>query len=494
MAESASAATTAANSNRPSPPRNPGQVPDDLGGTEAAIASYREALRLDPGDHEAAVALAEALAANNRTSEANDVLRAVSDVLEARRPPEVPKFMWPEYLEGGPARTALEIVKLLEEKDGKLLINVSVGSDAQFLSELDNFASMRALREISPDGFHIYLGPRTERTTAFAEMYGEAICSGYILTDYAPEMARSIALFRPELTVDVGISAAKCVPMEGRTARPAGARGGHFTYLNDRPAQEKDIENYYRRRRDLSGAAPLARRFEFPVELDPLIALRGRRLALVCHEGSRGEHIGDAAPTGPADPETFIPAIEFLRGNGFQIVHVGRAPYPACYGRLDVADYAGSAQATFKNDLVLLSTAAICISNNAELTAIAGVMGTPVTATNVWDLSHPPISGSCTYTLSRAKDRETGALESFDAQLELQATPGAQILESHLPVDSDAADILAAMQETLEFVQAPPPLREPQRRYQALASRYPCSDMASSRISAAFAERHRDFL
>lgn len=356
-----------------------------------------------------------------------------------------------------------------------------------FLRELDNFSCMKGSGEIPSNGFHVFLGPETERTIAIAELYGDTVCSKFVLTDYAPEMARSIALFRPELTVDAGISRAKIAPQLDRTVSSVGSPDCHFTYCTSTEAQESDLVDYYKRKRDLAGVNPIARRFDLPIELEKLIDLRGRPLAIVCHEDARGE----TRTTGITPAETFVPALECLRDRGFQIVHTGRGPIPACYKHLEVVDYSGSGQVTFKNDLALYSNADFCLFGHTGPTAFAEVMGTPFVLANVLDLSHPPPSHFCVYTVARTRDKTTGSPVTFNVQADLHASGRTEVLPKQRDVlCGDGADILAATQEALAMRDSPPRLSEKQRRYANLISRFPCADLASSRISAAFVERY----
>jgi len=378
-------------------------------------------------------------------------------------------------------RSALDLVSLLEARNGRLLANMSTEPDAQLLAELENFACMRELDEVPSEGFHLYLGPGSEQTAAIAELYGTSLCAGYILTDYAAEMARSISLFRPDLAVDAGLSGIKSVPPDDGTASRVEMPDGHFMFAGGPAARDEDIAGYYGRRVRLPGAGPMARRFEPSAALSGLLQPGDRPLAVVWSDGT--------------EADAFLPSLEFLGDSGYRIVHAGRSACPHSFERLDVVNYAESGLADFKNDLTLFSNAEICLFGNARQSVVAGVLDKPCVVANLRELTRPPVSNVCVYTVSRAKDRETGDFVPFGAQMERGAleNPSAPA-GNHEYVDCDAADIREALVEALALTQSAKELSRDQQAYRDLASRYPCSNLAASRIGAVFIERCRDLL
>ena len=450
-----------------------------LGQVGDAQAHLEKALELDEGDATAHNSLGNVLMSAGETAQAARHYEAAANIKPdwARSHHDLGRAL----SRLGRRQEAIEAYRqALRLEPGSLKITVALADEL-----VANGLMGEAVRML--EAFHVFLGPETERTIAIAELYGDTVCSKFVLTDYAPEMARSIALFRPELTVDAGISRAKIAPQLDRTVSSVGSPDCHFTYCTSTEAQESDLVDYYKRKRDLAGVNPIARRFDLPIELEKLIDLRGRPLAIVCHEDARGE----TRTTGITPAETFVPALECLRDRGFQIVHTGRGPIPACYKHLEVVDYSGSGQVTFKNDLALYSNADFCLFGHTGPTAFAEVMGTPFVLANVLDLSHPPPSHFCVYTVARTRDKTTGSPVTFNVQADLHASGRTEVLPKQRDVlCGDGADILAATQEALAMRDSPPRLSEKQRRYANLISRFPCADLASSRISAAFVERY----
>ncbi len=392
-------------------------------------------------------------------------------------------------------RSVLDIVNLLEARNGKLIGNIAHEAVGHLLPEFDNFQCMKALGEVSADGFHLYLGPRMERTEAIAELYGGALCSGYILTDYALEMARSISHFRPDLVADVGVSSDKMAPIPGRTDTCGLRPEGYFDYISTNAALEEDFAAYYRRKRATGSKNFMARNFEMSAELDDLIGAGGKRLALVQHKeiGLGGYHSTGVAES--TDPQTYVPALEYLLDQGLHPVHVGREPYPDCYRRLGVVDYANSPLASFRNDFALFANADVAIMGSSGVNWFAELMGMPFVIANTWSLNMPAYSPHCVVVPTLAKDRESGEYCSIRELFDFRNRTGVYFPTEHFqPVNCDGDDILEATREALKLGNEAPPFSAQQQIYDDISSTHPCSRESQIRLSAAFAERYEALL
>lgn len=389
--------------------------------------------------------------------------------------------------------SALDVVSMLEASNGKLVINISPDAVGHVLAEFDNFARMRLTGEIAPDGAHLYFGPVEERVSTIAELYGDKLCAGYFLSDLAPEIARNIALFRPDLVVDVGFSSFKIAPVEGKTfgdqSVSINERDKHFIYRTEVNVLHQDGLAYYRRRLSTMASMPMACQFDIPEDLDRLIDLRGKRLALV--------QIKDFETTGTAeatDPKTYIPALEYLKDQGYQLVQVGREHHPACFADIGVVDYANSSLASFKNDFVLFSNSDISLVGPSGVGIFAEIMGKPYVFTNSWHIIWPPFSPLCVFVPALARSRANGELMNFPDQLKLFPERGVYFPHADYEVvKAKGDDILAATIETLELEKNLTLLNENQQNYRMLAPDT-CNSESLSRISATFIERYKHLI
>ena len=384
--------------------------------------------------------------------------------------------------------SALDVVSFLEANDGKLVINIATDAVGHVVGEFDNFARMRLTGEISPQGGHLYMGPVEERVATIAEMYGDSLCASYMFSPLAPEIVRSIALFRPDLTVDVGYSSYKVAPIEGRTTEAHIFENSYFSYTKPLGFLE-DVLACYRRRLQTFDTHVMARKFDMPADLERFIDARGKRIALI--------QIKDFASSGGAEainPDCYRPAMEYLRDLGYQLVMVGREGYPEIFSRLGVIDYANSPLASFKNDLILFSNANFCLLGPSGISLFAEVMNIPFVFVNHWCPNVPPFPPYCVNVPALARSRRDGSLMSFKEQLKLMYTYGVYFpSEVYEPVSPDGNDILMGTQEALGLEENLTLLNENQARYKQLAPDSSCA-VALSRVSAAFLERHQDLL
>lgn len=385
--------------------------------------------------------------------------------------------------------SALDIVSFLEQNNGKLIINVAVDAVGHTLAEFDNYARMRLTGELDPQGTHLYMGPEEERALTIASIYGEALFPLIFLSPLAPEMVRSIALFRPDLTVDVGISSFKAAPVAGKTEIVEVSPDGYTVYRTSLRCLLDDTTAYYRRKLATQGQNPMHRQLPLIDELENFIDAKGKPLALIQIKDEESSGSPEASSA-----ETYMPTLEYLKDQGYHLVQVGREHHPKIFSEFGVVDYANSPLASFTNDFCLFSNASVCLFGPSGVSYFADIMEKPFVLTNSWWMTVPPFSPKAVIIPALAKSRSDGELMNFRDQLNLQLISSVYFpVEDFEIVNPDGDDILAAMKECLEVDKKMQPLNERQQNFKKLAANTP-NAVSLSRVSAGFLERYKQLL
>jgi len=388
-------------------------------------------------------------------------------------------------------QSAIDAVDFLESNNGKLIMNIATDALGHVLAEFDNFSRMRLTGEIALDGAHLYMGPNEKFVSCIAEMYGDTLCSNYILSPSSLEVVSNIAHYRPDLTVDVGISSIKMGPIEGIPCCPTFTLNKYFSYRLIFMQSLLDAQKaLYRRRLKTYKSMPMARRFSMVNDLEQFINARGRKIALI--------QLKDFTSAGGADaidPSTYLPSMRYLRDMDYNLVLVGREQYPEAFASLEVVDYANSPLATFKNDLILFSNAEFSLTGPSGLSQFPEIMGTPYVYVNNWKPLLPPFSPYCICVPAVLKLQGEDKFLTFSEQHQLMETTGV-VFPKNQPYDviaPDSNDILMATQEAIELVDNLLPLNKNQQHMRSLRpDTY--NECSLSRTSAAFLERYKNLL
>ncbi|MBH88629.1 MAG: hypothetical protein CMF71_08915 [Magnetovibrio sp.] len=383
-------------------------------------------------------------------------------------------------------------VDFLESNNGKLIINIGFDAIGHVLAEFDNYARMLLTEEIAPDGAHIYMGPNEEFVGGIADMYGETLCSNYILSPNSLEIVSFIAHYRPDLTVDVGISSSKIGPTNGVPCLPKFVQNKYFCYELITLQSIVDAQKaYYSRRMETYKSMPMAQRFPMTEDLERLINAQDQKIALIQYK--------DFASSGGANainPDTYLPAMRYLKDLGYILVLAGRERYPESFSSVDVVNYANSPLATFKNDLILFSNANFSITGPSGICQFAEIMGVPFVYTNNWQPLHPPFSPFCVCAPAVMKSQRNQKYLTFSEQRDIMDRVGI-CFPNEQPYDviaPDGNDILMATQEAVSLAENLAPLNENQQRMKVLRPNDTLIESSLSRTSAAFLERYEKLL
>ena len=383
----------------------------------------------------------------------------------------------------------LDVINYLESNNGKLIINIAIDAVGHVLAEFDNFMRMRLTGEIAPDGGHIYMGPNENFVATISEMYGSSLCSNYLLSPVSLELVSTIANIRPDLIADVGISSFKIAPIDGVWMLPSFVDNKYYNY---RIPFEKMVEHqrdHYRRRMESCQSLPMAKAFSIPFDLEEFLSLDERKTALI--------HIKDHSSAGGAeavDPNTYLPALEYLIDTGYKLIFAGREKYPEIFSSLGVINYANSDQASFKNDLILFNNADFSIVGPSGVCQFAEMTGMPFVYLNSWRPLAPTFSPFCVMAPALAKSRTTGKFLSFNEQHTLFNNRGVYFpSEEYEPIKPSCEDILAATQEAIELKENTTEANSDQKKLRAMAPDS-TNTYSLSRTSAAFLKRYQNLL
>lgn len=194
------------------------------------------------------------------------------------------------------------------------------------------------------------------------------------------------------------------------------------------------------------------------------------------------------------DAETYVPTLEFLRDEGFEMLLVGREDLPDSFRKLGVIDYPKSRLTCYENDLRLFSNAAFAVTAGSGIALLADIWEVPLVYTNYWHLSMCLFSKNC-ILLPSLVDDPTGHPLTFTEQIDLYMNRldfGPEVFPDGYTVRNATADeILSASQEALALAMAPTP-RTPRQQAFADVHRDGLMGLSRARVGKYFVDRHVD--
>jgi putative glycosyltransferase (TIGR04372 family) len=249
---------------------------------------------------------------------------------------------------------------------------------------------------------------------------------------------------------------------------------------------------YYALRNQTRSATPLKDGIGCDPELVRFLANDGRKIALV---HIKLEVIN--ATAAPSDPDAYLPAIEWLIDSGYRVVFVGREPYPAQFAARGVLNYSQSPLASYRHDIQLFGLADVAITAGSGISYLADCINKPYVYLNSWHLAMTNPSPRCVVVPSLVRERKTGRLLTFAEQnalyFNLPDRGGERFpIEIYEGRNADAAEVLAALRETLSLT-GTEPLSPEQSRYHKILPKL-MQETVQSRVSQFFLDRHPELL
>lgn len=385
----------------------------------------------------------------------------------------------------GPIRGLQDLVDFLQRTGSRLPVNMFQAT-GHVIAETENFLRMRHLGEIRQDCPYLLILPQTGFARAIGQLYASQSIT-VAVSDPWHAMAREVALYHPELTVDVGVSHLKTSVPPGQKTRII-SLGSQFWHMLPRgPAIDLTVQLY--RRRALSrGYRPLWHDVPLPQALAERIG-QTQKYALI---HLKVDSINATAQA--TDPVTYLDAMAYLQDNGYRLVMVGREPMPDAFRRFDIYNYAGDPLASFENDLILFRHAQFALLAGSGISYLAESFDLPFVYANYWHLCFPPFARRAVALPSVLTERQSGRTLPFSEHYDLLSRfpefsfwnfPSAALAARPAAAD----EILAATQEALSLSQADIPPMTPQQRHFNVMDPVGCARVSDSRVSQHFLER-----
>ena len=378
-----------------------------------------------------------------------------------------------------------DLVDFLEKTGLRLPVNMFQAT-GHVIAETENFLRMRHLGEIGPDRPSLLILPQTDFARAIGRLYGFRIGT-VVVSDQWHALAREVALYYPQLTVDVGVSHLKTwvPPEQPSRIIPFGDQFRHM--LPHSRAIELTVQ-LYRRRAQSRTYRPLWHDVPLPGALAERIG-RTEKYALIHLKTDTVNATAQAT-----DPTTYLDALAYLQDNGYRLVMAGRERMPDAFRRFDIYNYAGDPLASFENDLILFRHARFALLAGSGISYLAEIFDIPFVYANYWHLCFPPFARRAVALPTVLQERKTGGTLPFDNHYALLSL-FTDFTFWNFPHDvltarpAAADEILAATQEALSLShdEIPPPTPLQQR----LNAMDPvgCARISDSRVCQYFLER-----
>ena len=370
------------------------------------------------------------------------------------------------------------------------VVNVSTGMGHNTV-ELDRFLRLKKHGKLDAHARYVLVRLPDQFTIQTAELYGHhfAFVSTRALLGNlcAPLTARY-----PDIRLDCGLSRLKW------QLRPDGAYdppppGQSFLYQTTKAENHKAWLAYYRLRDETRDLHPLRDGLSPDRELLAFLGGSTERIALFHLKF----HVVNATAA-PSEPASYLPAMRWLKSQGYRLVMIGREQMPAEFEGLSVLNYAESSLTSYRHDLQLVALADLVVTAGSGIALMPDCMGRPLVYLDSWHLGMPMASERCVMVPALMKERATGRLLTFSEQMSIYLAmedQGDEVFPSeHYEARNAAPDeVLEAVREALTLANATVEFSTLQSAFRALDGQ---GLMAHSRarVSEYFLRRHVDLL
>lgn len=382
------------------------------------------------------------------------------------------------------------VIFLMRRRHIKVIFNIVPGLGHNTV-ELDLFFRMQSLGMIGND-YRIVLVRRSnaihnDTLSLYRRQFWLATKSNVIFDLVIPAAASAA-----DLRIDCGLSRLKWHYEPDRVlAIPYG--GQSYLHQVSKAENREAWRRYYEIRRKTADLNPLKEGIGVDKPLRKFLLDLKKPLALVHIK----YHVANATAA-PTDPAAYVPAIDWLKSQGYLVVQVGREPMPECFRTLGVLNYAESDLASYRHDLQIFAHASLAVTAGSGIALIADCMGIPLVYLDSWHIGMPMASAHCVIVPSLVRNRATGKLLTFREQLDLYFSledSGAEIFpKDHFAGrNADAAEIISAVKEVLSMKDKVASISPLQQQFRDL-DRAGLGSMTDARISEFFVQRHADLL
>lgn len=385
------------------------------------------------------------------------------------------------------------LYKLLQHNNICFVVNIAEGT-GHVLPELDNFFRGLELGEIDKNKKYVWLRTQNDFSHACMQLYGHRFFFAAV-SNFLYDICLPILLTRHDITHDAGISALYWqIPKNWRyTPAPPWQT---YLHLGSKHTAQALWRNYYQRRAKNSDFIPLVEYASSSLKPDEKLIqfLEGETSNLVLLHLKTNVMNATAAVT---DPNTYLPAIEYLLTKNYRLVFVGREKMPTEFKKFPILNYAEAPIASFLHDLQLFQLADFSITGGSGIAWIADCLNKPVLYLNSWHIFMPPFTANCVVVPTMVKN-QAGSLLHFQEQYELHLSSALEngdrfLKNGFAPINANAQEILHGVYELESLVEAYQPLSDEQVRFKKLGS-VGWLEYSASRISQYFIRQHLHLL
>ena len=203
------------------------------------------------------------------------------------------------------------------------------------------------------------------------------------------------------------------------------------------------------------------------------------------------------ATAAPTDPETYIPALEWIQNQGYTFVFVGREKMPASFRKFEITNYSESRYASFKNDIFLFQACSLALVGGSGVSFLAQCYNKPFLYLNSWHAGLSPFTKESIFVPALVEKKDGSSLSFFEQNelyFQLHAMDEQFPYDQYVARNASGREILQATQELLSLMQGDKPRSALQERYMSIDNGKGVLEFSLSRISEFFIEQHQPLL
>ncbi|HSX37957.1 MAG TPA: TIGR04372 family glycosyltransferase [Chlamydiales bacterium] len=352
--------------------------------------------------------------------------------------------------------------------------------------EIDDFMRRLFLKEIDATKKYVLIRKSRRISREFTRLYKHkfdlAVCSSFLYYLTLPLIIRYA-----DIRLDCGLSRTKWHKLNSADEVKS-EKLSEWPKTITKHKNLSEWEDRYRRRVESPYFTPLRDFRKSDDRLDQFLA-GSDKIALIHLK----TNISNATAK-QTDSSTYIPTIEALITQKYQLVFAGREKMPELFKNYDIFNYAESKLSSFTNDIILFNRADLAIMGGSGIFLLAECLNIPLLYINYWHLYRLPATSSSICVPALVQDL-SGRLLTFSDQWNLyknadDAKSEVFPFDRYEARNATADEILKACQELIEIKRNNTELTALQKKFNNASDYY----FGESRISDYFIQQHKDLL
>ena len=379
------------------------------------------------------------------------------------------------------------LYKILDLLGIRFIVNVAPGI-GHIALEFEYFFRLQYLEKIDPKKKYVVLLKNLYHYREFLSVYQSKFyfASSSTILYY---LALPMLMRYHSLLVDVGLSRMKWYfPLKIDKTRHPLSQGTPFIYQCSPQESIDQHQVYYTHKLNSRRYFPF---HDVPLQADDLLKKWGLFGKKICLVHIKAQVMNSTAAI--VDPETYIPALCYLRDMGYSFLFVGREKMPDPFHRFGMGNYAESNEATFKNDLLLFKSCEIAITGGSGIYNLADVYNKPFLVLNYWHLNLCPFSAKSVLIPSLIQTKKgvpLGFAEQFELYLKTNSSTEVFPAEQFEARNATGEEILEGTKELLKIASAEVPFTPLQEKFRQIGKNRGLLPFSLSRPSQFFLEQH----